>query len=43
MGEYHPEIYKAMTIDGRLGDIRGLPHEEDLAEIAEKVKGILVV
>ncbi|MDD3581841.1 MAG: flavodoxin domain-containing protein [Desulfobacca sp.] len=43
VGEYHPEIYKAMSSGGRLGDIRGRPHEGDLAEIAEKVKGILLV
>ncbi|MBW1952750.1 MAG: flavodoxin [Deltaproteobacteria bacterium] len=43
VGEYHPDKYKEMSIRGRLGDIRGRPHEADLREVAEKVKGILQV
>lgn len=43
VGEYHPEKYKDMSTRGRLGDIRGRPHEADLNEIAKKVKGIMLV
>ncbi len=42
-GEYVPEKMRSMSEKGRLGDIRGRPDEHDLAEVAEKVKGILNV
>jgi flavodoxin len=45
MGEWHivgafhgPE---APNVDGRLGDIRGRPNDQDLAEVANRVKGLL--
>lgn len=43
VGEYVPDQVKMMSVKGRLGDIRGRPHEEDLREVEEKVKGILQV
>jgi flavodoxin len=41
VGEYNTERLRARSLDGRLGDIRGRPSEEDLRDVAEKVKGIL--
>lgn len=41
VGEYNPENLKAMSYEGRLGDIRGRPDEHDLKEIEEKTKAIL--
>lgn len=41
IGEYKQEKYREHSIAGRLGDIRGRPNEEDLLDIAEKVKGVL--
>jgi len=41
IGEYHPENMKSHSVSGRLGDIRGRPNEEDLRDVAERVKGIL--
>ncbi|UCB50843.1 MAG: flavodoxin [Deltaproteobacteria bacterium] len=41
VGEYKPEKFRERSMDGRLGDIRGRPNEEDLRDVAEKVKGIL--
>jgi hypothetical protein len=41
VGEYKTERLRARSMDGRLGDIRGRPSEEDLRDVAEKVKGIL--
>jgi len=43
VGEYNTEQLSAHSTAGRLGDIRGRPNEEDLREVAEKVKGILRV
>lgn len=43
VGEYIPEKFKAMSSEGRLGDIRGRPNEEDLREVEERVNGILKV
>ena len=40
VGEYSGELAKHST-GGRLGDIRGRPHAEDLRDVAERVKGIL--
>jgi hypothetical protein len=40
VGEYKPERFREHSIVGRLGDIRGRPNEEDLQQVAEKVKGI---
>ena len=41
VGEYHPEAMRSHSVTGRLGDIRGRPNEEDLRDVAERVKGIL--
>ncbi len=41
IGAYLPENMQQMNINGRLGDIRNRPNENDLKEIEEKVKGIL--
>jgi len=41
IGEYVPEDYRKHSVGGRLGDIRGRPNEEDLRDVAEKVKGML--
>ena len=41
VGEYKTEKHRERSMDGRLGDIRGRPNEEDLRDVAEKVKGIL--
>lgn len=41
VGEYKTDILRDHSIGGRLGDIRGRPSEEDLNDVAEKVKGIL--
>ena len=35
------ERLRGRSLDGRLGDIRGRPNEQDLRDLAEKVKGIL--
>ena len=43
VGEYHPEKLKDFSANGRMGDITGRPNEADLRDIAEKVKGILLV
>ena len=40
IGEY-PEDSESASTEGRLGDIRGRPHKEDLEEVVERVKGIL--
>lgn len=37
----YPENHNSASINGRLGDIRERPNENDLAEIEERVKGIL--
>ncbi len=42
IGEYKPENMQKMNLNGRLGDIRNRPNENDLREIEEKVKGILI-
>ncbi len=41
VGQYNTEKHRDRSMDGRLGDIRGRPSEEDLRDVAEKVKGIL--
>jgi len=41
VGEYIPESFKTMSVEGRLGDIRGRPNEADLRDVTEKVKGLL--
>jgi flavorubredoxin len=41
VGEYVADNLKEHNIQGRLGDIRGRPNENDLREVVEKVKGIL--
>ncbi len=40
VGEYHGKL-KEFSKVGRLGDIRGRPNDADLAEVAQKVKGVL--
>lgn len=41
IGEYKTERLRPLSVDGRLGDIRGRPNESDLEDVAEKVKGVL--
>lgn len=41
VAEYRTEDFSDRSIDGRLGDIRGRPNQNDLKDIAERVKGIL--
>lgn len=41
VGEYKTEKLQSHSVGGRLGDIRGRPNQADLAEVAEKVKGVL--
>ena len=41
VGEYLTEKLRSHSVNGRLGDIRGRPNEEDLREMAERVKGVL--
>ena len=41
VGQYNTERLRDRSLDGRLGDIRGRPNEEDLRDVAERVKGIL--
>ena len=41
VGEYLTEKLRSHSLTGRLGDIRGRPNEEDLREVAERVKGVL--
>jgi hypothetical protein len=43
VGEYKTEQLRTHSTTGRLGDIRGRPNEEDLRDISEKVKGVLLV
>jgi flavodoxin len=43
VGEYKTEQLRTHSTTGRLGDIRGRPNEEDLRDIAERVKGVLQV
>ena len=43
VGEYKTEKLRSHSMGGRLGDIRGRPNQADLAEVAEKVKGVLLV
>jgi len=40
VGEFHGNLER-MSAEGRLGDIRGRPNDEDLRQIAEMVRGIL--
>lgn len=42
VGEYHGK-FKDFSVGGRLGDIQGRPNAADLADLAEKVKGVLLV
>ncbi len=41
VGEYLTEKLRSHSVNGRLGDIRGRPTEEDLRDVAERVRGIL--
>jgi hypothetical protein len=41
IGEYKTERLRTLSVDGRLGDIRGRPNESDLNDVAERVKGVL--
>ena len=41
VGEYLTENLRSHSVTGRLGDIRGRPNEEDLRDVAERVKGVL--
>jgi flavorubredoxin len=43
VGEYKTERLRGHSVDGRLGDIRGRPNEEDLRDVAARVKGILQI
>jgi hypothetical protein len=43
VGEYVSEAQRQHSVIGRLGDIRGRPNEQDLREVAERVKGIVKV
>ena len=43
VGEYKPEKFREHSVSGRLGDIRGKPNENDLNDVAERVKGIFRV
>jgi hypothetical protein len=43
VGEYKIEDQRTNSIVGRLGDIRGRPNEEDLRDVAERVKGIMKI
>lgn len=40
VGEYLTENLRNRSVDGRLGDIRGRPNEQDLREVKEKVLGL---
>jgi hypothetical protein len=40
VGEYKGDL-SDHSVGGRLGDIRGRPHAQDLSEVAERVKGIM--
>jgi hypothetical protein len=40
VGEYLTENFRNRSLDGRLGDIRGRPNEQDLREVKEKVLGL---
>jgi len=41
VGEYKTNRLRMLSVDGRLGDIRGRPNESDLRDVAERVKGVL--
>ena len=43
VGEYKTERLRDHSVAGRLGDIRGRPNEEDLRDVAARVKGILQI
>ena len=43
VGEYKTERLRGHSVAGRLGDIRGRPNEEDLQDVAARVKGILQI
>jgi flavorubredoxin len=43
VGEYKTERLRGHSVAGRLGDIRGRPNEEDLRDVAARVKGILQI
>ena len=43
VGEYIPESMQKMSLEGRMGDIRGRPDEHDLNEVEQRVRGILRV
>ena len=43
VGEYNTERLRGHSVAGRLGDIRGRPNEEDLRDVAARVKGILQI
>ena len=40
VGEYLTENLRNRSVDGRLGDIRGRPNQQDLREVREKVLGL---
>ena len=41
VGEFHAPKRQHMNVKGRLGDIRGRPSEEDLAQVRNRMQGIL--
>lgn len=40
VGEYLTENLRNRSVDGRLGDIRGRPNQQDLREVKEKILGL---
>ncbi len=42
VGEYNPARMRNMSTEGRLGDISGRPDAHDLAEVEQKVRGIML-
>ncbi len=43
VGEYKTEKLARFSLNGRMGNIEGRPNENDLRDVAERVKGILKV
>jgi menaquinone-dependent protoporphyrinogen IX oxidase len=39
-GEYKTARLRMLSVEGRLGDIRGRPNESDLGDVAQRVKGV---
>ena len=43
VGEYRSEKLARFSMGGRMGNIKGRPNENDLRDVAERVKGILKI